>query len=87
MSARQSSSKLPTVAGKKVSKDSAIGRAFKQEIFEGCLNLSQRGIGDQQVNEIIKNLGINGYIRELKLSGNKITDTGVQHLAKAISTS
>lgn len=65
------------MGGKKVSKDSAIGRAFKQEVFEGCLNLSSKGIGDQQVNEIIKNLSTNGYMRELNLSGNKITDTGV----------
>ena len=72
------------VPGKKVSKDSAIAIAFKNEIHEGCLNLSQRGIGDQQINEINKKLQATGYMRELDLSGNKITDSGVQHLAKAI---
>ena len=46
--------------------------------------MSGRNIGDQQINEITKNLKVAGYMRELDLSGNKITDSGVQHLAKAI---
>ena len=40
--------KPPTAAGgKKVSKESAIGRAFKTEMQDGCVNLSGRNIGDQ----------------------------------------
>jgi len=74
-------------APKKVSKDSAIGLAFRQEVSDGRLSLSGRGIGDQQVNEIIKNLKVNSYMFELDLSGNRISDTGVQHLAKAICES
>ena len=73
-----------TPANKKVSKDSTISKAFKNEIVDGVLNLSGRGIGDQQVNEIVKHLKTTGYMHELDLSGNRITDSGVQHLAKAI---
>ena len=36
-----------TPAGRKISKESAIGLAFKNEISEGTLNLSGRLIGDQ----------------------------------------
>jgi len=48
--------KPPAALAKKVSKESAIGKAFRSEIKEDCLNLSARGIGDQQINEINKNL-------------------------------
>ena len=72
---------------KQGSKESAISKAFRTEITEGYLNLSSRGIGDQQINEINRNLNICGYMHEIDLSGNKITDSGVQHLAKAIVTS
>mmetsp|Transcript_28573 Transcript_28573/g.35356 ORF Transcript_28573/g.35356 Transcript_28573/m.35356 type:complete len:136 (+) Transcript_28573:2148-2555(+) len=69
---------------KKVSKGSAIGIAFRQEVIDGRLCLAGKGIGDQQINEIIKNLKVNSYMFKLDLSGNRISDTGVQHLAKAI---
>ena len=62
---------------KKVSKESAIGLAFKNEITDGTLNLSSRGIGDSHMNDINKNLKLNGYMHGLDLSGNKITDSGV----------
>ena len=39
--------------------------------------MSGRNIGDQQINDIIKNLKTLGYLAELDLSGNKITDSGV----------
>ena len=42
--------------GKKVSKESAITAAFRTEITEGVLRLSGRGIGDNNINEINKNL-------------------------------
>ena len=62
---------------KKVSKDSAISQAFKNDLVDGVINLSQKGIGDSHINEINKNLKLNGYIHGLDLSGNKITDVGV----------
>ena len=49
--------------------------------------MASRNIGDQQINEIIKNLQNNGLLHSLDLSGNKISDSGVQHLAKAICES
>lgn len=75
------------VPGKKATKESAIGAAFRQGAASGKLSLNGRNIGDQQVNEIIKNLKLNNTLFELDLSSNKITDTGVLHLAKAICES
>ena len=78
------SSRLAAAGAKKVTKETAIGRAFKTDMQDGIVNLSARNIGDQQINEINKNIKSIGFIRELDLSNNKITDSGVQHLAKAI---
>ena len=48
-----SNNKLPP---KRVSKESAISSAFKNEIREGTLSLKGKGIGDTQINEINKNI-------------------------------
>lgn len=73
--------------GKKVSKESAITAAFRNEIREGVLPLSGRGIGDNNINEINKNLAQTQWLKELNLQGNKISDKGVEHLAKTLSSS
>ena len=39
--------KPAAAAGKKVTKESAISRAFSSEVQDGTLNLSGRNIGDQ----------------------------------------
>jgi len=71
---------------KRVSKESAISSAFNNEVDEGVLNLSSRGIGDTQMNEIGKNIQKTQWLKELNLSGNKITDKGLDNLAKSIGT-
>ena len=72
--------------GKKVSKESAITAAFRTEITEGVLRLSGRGIGDNNINEINKNLAQTQWLKELNLQGNKISDKGVENLAKTLSS-
>ena len=72
---------------KKVSKESAITSAFRSEVKEGVLSLNGRGIGDNNVNEINKNIQQTQWMKEINLSGNKITDKGVENLAKTISSS
>lgn len=72
---------------KRVSKESAISSAFSKEVDYGVLNLNARGIGDTQINEISKNIQKTQWLKELNLSGNKITDKGLDNLAKSISTS
>ena len=69
--------KPAAAGGKKVTKESAISRAFNNEISEGRLDLSGRNLGDNQINEIARNLKTSGYMHELDLSNNKITDSGV----------
>jgi len=41
---------------KKISKESAITAAFRNEVKEGVLSLNGRGIGDNNINEINKNI-------------------------------
>lgn len=72
---------------KRVSKESAISTAFSKEVDYGILNLNARGIGDTQINEISKNIQKTQWLKELNLSGNKITDKGLDNLAKSISSS
>ena len=54
------------VPGAKVSKESAIGAAFRQGYVSGKLSRSGCNIGDQQVNEIIKYLKRNHSIKAAK---------------------
>ena len=70
-----------------MSKESAITAAFRNEICEGVLRLSGRGIGDNNINEINKNLAQAQWLKELNLQGNKISDKGVENLAKTLSSS
>ena len=39
--------KPAAAGGKKVTKETAIGRAFKSEMIDGIVNLSARNVGDQ----------------------------------------
>lgn len=70
-----------------MSKESAITAAFRNEICEGVLRLTSRGLGDNNINEINKNLAQTQWLKELNLQGNKIGDKGVENLAKALSSS
>lgn len=51
------------------------------------LRLSGRGIGDNNINEINKNLAQTQWLKELNLQGNKISDKGIENLAKTLSSS
>ena len=70
-----------------MSKESAITAAFRNEICEGVLRLTSRGLGDNNINEINKNLAQTQWLKELNLQGSKIGDKGVENLAKALSSS
>ena len=72
---------------KRPTKDSVVGTAFKTQIVDQELSLASKNLGDSAVNEIVKNLKLFSGLRGLDLSDNKITDNGVQHLAKAICES
>lgn len=68
------------------SKDSAISQAFKAIDQETCeVNLAGKSIGDSHINEIINNLKKITSTRGIDLSSNRISDEGVQHLAKGVA--
>jgi len=46
--------------------------------------LTSKNLGDSHINEIVRNLKVYNGLKGLDLSGNKISDDGVQHLARAI---
>lgn len=64
-------------------KGSAISLAFKNSQNVN-VDLKAKNIGDTHINELAKNLKLNPLVRYVDLSSNKITDDGVQQLAKAI---
>jgi Ran GTPase-activating protein (RanGAP) involved in mRNA processing and transport len=79
-------SMLKAPGKKTVGKDSLIGLAFKN--WTNCtVDLKGKNVGDSHINEICKNLKSYPSIRVIDLTQNKISDDGVQHLAKAVCES
>ena len=75
---------MPTLGGLKAPrKESFITTAFKTGVVDMELDLSGKNISDSHINEITKNIKSYG-LKGLDLSNNKITDDGVEHLAKAV---
>jgi Ran GTPase-activating protein (RanGAP) involved in mRNA processing and transport len=64
-------------------KGSAISLAFKNSQNVN-VDLKAKNVSDTHINELAKTLKSNPLVRYIDLSSNKITDDGVQHLAKAI---
>jgi Ran GTPase-activating protein (RanGAP) involved in mRNA processing and transport len=77
LSGKQSVAKAPPVKG------SVISLAFKNS-NNVIVDLKGKNISDTHINELAKQLKSAPMVRFVDLSANKITDDGVQHLAKAI---
>jgi hypothetical protein len=62
-----------SVAGKLINKSTLLKEAFR----EWQVDLSNKGLGDNNVNEVCRNMKTNPSLNMLNLSGNKFTDEGI----------